>query len=157
MSQESSKRKLAMSADIAKLKGSISPLITPFRNGDVDYEAYAGLVDFQINQGSHGLLVNGTTSEPSTLTVAERNKAVDVAINTNAGRLPIVAATGSQSLAETKVLTSHAAAAGVDALLIVTPYYIRPPQRGIIEYYQEVTRGINVCLLYTSPSPRDEA
>ncbi|MBN06849.1 MAG: 4-hydroxy-tetrahydrodipicolinate synthase [Rhodospirillaceae bacterium] len=141
-----------MSADIAKLRGSIPPLITPFRNGDVDYEAYAGLVDFQIKQGSHGLLVNGTTSEPSTLTVAERNRAVDVAINTNAGRLPVVAATGSQSLAETKVLTSHAAAAGVDALLIVTPYYIRPPQRGIIEYYVEVTRGINVpWMIYHIP------
>ena len=141
-----------MPADIAKLKGSIPPLITPFRSGDVDYEAYAGLVDFQINQGSHGLLVNGTTSEPSTLTVAERNKAVDVAININAGRLPIVAATGSQSLAETKVLTSHAAAAGVAALLIVTPYYIRPPQRGIIEYYLEVTRGINVpWMIYHIP------
>ena len=127
-----------MSIDIEQLKGSIPPLITPFHNGEVDLEGYAGLVNFQVEQGSHGILVNGTTSEPSTLTVEERNRLIDVAMETVAGRIPVVAATGSQSLAETQVLTAHAVAAGVNALLIVTPYYIRPPQRGLIEYYLEV-------------------
>ena len=75
------------------------------------------------------------TAEPSTLTVDERNKLVDVAIETVRGRIPVVAATGSQSLAETELLTQHAVKAGADALLIVTPYYIKPPQRGLIEYY----------------------
>ena len=133
-----------MSYDLTKLKGSIPPLITPFSNGEVDYDAYAGLVEFQIDKGSHGILVNGTTSEPSTLTTEERNRTVDTAMATNKGRLPIVAATGSQSLAESKVLTRHAAEAGADALLIVTPYYIRPPQRGLIEYYLDVMNGIDV-------------
>ena len=128
-----------MSVSVQQLKGSIPPLITPFRNSDVDLESYARLVNFQVEQGSHGILVNGTTSEPSTLTLEERNRLIDVAMETVAGRVPVVAATGSQSLAETKFLTSHAAAAGVDALLIVTPYYIKPPQRGLIEYYLEVT------------------
>ena len=127
-----------MSIGVEQLKGSIPPLITPFRNGEVDLESYAGLVNFQVEQGSHGILVNGTTSEPSTLTVEERNRLIDVAMETVAGRIPVVAATGSQSLAETQVLTAHAVAAGVNALLIVTPYYIRPPQRGLIEYYLEV-------------------
>lgn len=127
-----------MSIGVEQLKGSIPPLITPFRNGEVDLEGYAGLVNFQVEQGSHGILVNGTTSEPSTLTVEERNRLIDVAMETVAGRIPVVAATGSQSLAETQVLTTHAVAAGVNALLIVTPYYIRPPQRGLIEYYLEV-------------------
>lgn len=121
--------------DISHLKGSIPPLITPFRNGAVDYDAYAALVDFQIREGSHGILVNGTTSEPASLTIEERNRIVDMAVSTNAGRIPIVAATGSQSLAETEQLTDHAVAAGADALLIVTPYYSKPPQRGLIEYY----------------------
>lgn len=121
--------------DISRLKGSIPPLITPFRNGEVDYDAYAALVDFQIREGSHGILVNGTTSEPASLTVEERNRLIDVAVSTNAGRIPIVAATGSQSFAETEQLTDHAVAAGADALLIVTPYYSKPPQRGLIEYY----------------------
>ena len=127
-----------MSIGVEQLKGSIPPLITPFRNGEVDLEGYAGLVNFQVEQGSHGILVNGTTSEPSTLTVEERNRLIDVAMETVAGRIPVVAATGSQSLAETQVLTAHAVAAGVNALLIVTPYYIKPPQRGLIEYYLEV-------------------
>ncbi len=117
------------------IRGSIPPVVTPFRDGEVDYEAYARLVEFQVTNGSHGVLVNGTTSEPSTLTAHERNRLVDVAIEAVDGRVPIVAATGSQSLAETQVLTRHAVAAGVDALLIVTPYYIRPPQRGLVQYY----------------------
>lgn len=121
--------------DLTRLKGSIPPLITPFRNGQVDYDAYASMVDFQIREGSHGILVNGTTSEPASLTVEERNRIVDIAITAAAGRVPVVAATGSQSLAETEALTDHAARAGADALLIVTPYYSKPPQRGLIEYY----------------------
>lgn len=121
--------------DISRLKGSIPPLVTPFRNGQVDYDAFAALVDFQIREGSHGILVNGTTSEPASLTVDERNQIVDIAVAAGAGRVPIVAATGSQSLAETEQLTDRAVAAGADALLIVTPYYSKPPQRGLIEYY----------------------
>lgn len=121
--------------DSSRLKGSIPPLITPFRNGEVDYDAYAEMVEFQIREGSHGILVNGTTSEPASLTVEERNRIVAVAISTAAGRIPVVAATGSQSLAETERLTDHAVRAGADALLIVTPYYSKPPQRGLVDYY----------------------
>jgi 4-hydroxy-tetrahydrodipicolinate synthase len=118
------------------LKGSIPPLITPFRKGKVDYDAYAGLVEFQVANGSHGILVNGTTSEPASLTVEERNRLVDVAVEAAAGKLPIVAATGSQNIIETEILSAHAEKAGADALLIVTPYYTRPPQRGLVEYYK---------------------
>lgn len=117
------------------LKGSIPPIVTPFKNGAVDYETYGSLVEYQVSNGSHGVLVNGTTSEPSTLTTAERNQLVDIAMATVKGRVPVVAATGSQSFAETEVLTRHAVKAGVDALLVVTPYYIRPPQRGLVQYY----------------------
>ena len=125
-------------SDSNKLRGSIPPVVTPIRDGEIDYAAYAGLIEFQVAEGSHGVLVNGTTSEPSTLTIAERNRLVDIAIETANGRVPVVAATGSQSLAETEVLTQHAVGAGVDALLIVTPYYIRPPQRGLVEYYLQL-------------------
>lgn len=130
-----------LSLDKDFLKGSIPPLVTPFRDGAVDYDAYAGLVEFQVREGSHGILVNGTTSEPSSLTVDERNRIVDVAVEAAAGRLTVVAATGSQSYAETEALTRHAAALpGVDALLIVTPYYSRPPQRGLVEYYRRLNQ-----------------
>ncbi|MDX1482195.1 MAG: 4-hydroxy-tetrahydrodipicolinate synthase [Woeseiaceae bacterium] len=138
--------------DRSRLKGSFPPIITPFSDGDIDVEAYAALVEFQIREGSHGILVNGTTAEPSTLTVDERNRLVDVAVDSARGRVPVVAATGSQSLAETKRLSRHAAEAGVAALLIVTPYYIRPPQRGLIEYYVEATAGLDLpWMIYHIP------
>lgn len=126
--------------DISMIRGSIPPIITPIKNNQVDYEAYSDLVEYQINNGSHGILVNGTTAEPSTLTLNERNRLIDVAIEVNAGRLPIIAATGSQSFIETELLTKHAVNAGVDALLIVTPYYIKPPQRGLIDYYLNISK-----------------
>src|SRR3984885_2292842 len=133
-----------VSVQLDRLKGSIPPLVTPFNDGEVDYEAYARLVAFQIKNGSHGILVNGTTAEPSTLSVEERNRLVDIAVQVAAGKVPVVAATGSQSLRETRELTEHAAKAGVDSLLIVTPYYIRPPQRGLIAYYLELASLTNL-------------
>lgn len=126
------------------LKGSIPPLVTPLRDGEVDYEAYAQLVAFQIKNGSHGILVNGTTAEPSTLSVEERNRLVEIAVQVAAKRIPVVAATGAQSLRETRQLTEHAARAGADSLLIVTPYYIRPPQRGLVAYYLELASISNL-------------
>ncbi|TAL98660.1 MAG: 4-hydroxy-tetrahydrodipicolinate synthase [Paraburkholderia sp.] len=126
--------------NLSSLQGSITPIITPFKGDSVDYDTYAKLVDWQIVNGGHGVLVNGTTAEPSSLTVSERNQLVDVAIEAAAGRVPVIAATGSQSLAETLELTTHADKAGVNGLLVVTPYYIKPPQRGLIEYYAEVGR-----------------
>ena len=129
-----------MSAAIDKLRGSVPPLVTPFKNGEVDYDTYANLVAMQVEKGSHGILVNGTSSEPATLTIEERNKLMDVALSVTARRVPVVAATGSQSLAETQKLTEHAARAGADALLIVTPYYTRPPQRGLVAYYLEIAK-----------------
>jgi len=141
-----------MPLPLDRLKGSMPPIITPFKGGDVDYDTYARLVEFQIREGSHGILVNGTTSEPAALTTEERNKLVDVAIGATKGRVPVVAATGSQSLWETVRLTEHAVKAGADALLIVTPYYTRPQQRGLVQYYLEVMRGIDTpWMIYHIP------
>jgi 4-hydroxy-tetrahydrodipicolinate synthase len=131
-----------MALPLDRLRGSFPPLFTPFRNGAVDEATYARLVEFQIAQGSHGIVVNGTTAEPASLTLTERNRLVSLAMDVVKGRIPVVAATGSQSLAETRALTEHAVQAGVDALLIVTPYYSRPPQRGIVQYYLEAVRGV---------------
>jgi 4-hydroxy-tetrahydrodipicolinate synthase len=123
-----------------QLCGSIPPLVTPFKNGEVDYATYEKLVERQIAGGSHGILVNGTTSEPSTLTIEERNKLVEVAVKTAAGRVPVVAATGSQSHADSVTLSKAAEKAGADALLILTPYFIRPPQRGMAEYFIDLAK-----------------
>lgn len=141
-----------MPLPLDRLKGSIPPLLTPFKNGEVDYDTYARLVQMQIDEGSHGILVNGTTSEPATLTTEERNRLVSLTVEIVKGRVPVVAATGSQSIWETKILTGHAAKAGADAVLIVTPYYTRPPQRGIIAYYLEAMRGIDLpWMIYHIP------
>jgi 4-hydroxy-tetrahydrodipicolinate synthase len=123
------------------LKGSFPPLVTPFKtDGSVDYDTYAALVDFQAKGGSHGIVVAGTTGEPSTLTPDERIELLKVAIGAAAGRLQIVAATGTQNHADTVRMTAAADKAGVDGLLIVTPYFIRPPQRGLEAYYLDLCR-----------------
>lgn len=141
-----------MMTNIDWLKGSFPPLITPFRDGAVDFETYARLIEHQIAGGSQGIVVNGTTGEPSTLSVAERNELVATAVRTAKGRIPIVAATGSQSLAETLALSQFAERAGADAQLIVTPYYIKPPQRGLERYFVEVTSRLKTpAMIYHIP------
>ena len=134
------------------LRGSIPPVVTPFRDGAVDEAAFAKLIEFQVRNGSHGVLVNGTTAEPAMLTLQERNRLVDVAVATAARRIPVLVNTGSQSLAETLVLTEYAERAGADALLIVTPYYSKPPQRGLVRYYLEVTKRLTIpWMIYHIP------
>ena len=118
------------------LRGSIPSLVTPFRGTAVDYDAYATLVEVQVNNGSHGILVNGPAAEPASLTMDERNRLVAVAAEAVAGRVTIVVATGAQSYAETEALTRFAADdPDVDALLIGTPLS-HPPQRGLVSYYK---------------------
>lgn len=129
------------------LRGSYPPLVTPLRHGAVDYDTFAELVEFQIREGSHGIVVCGTTGEPSTLTIEERSQLLEVAIDAAAGRVPVVAATGSQSHQETVALTVHAEEAGADAVLVVTPYYIKPSQRGLVEYYVDVAQRTALPLL----------
>lgn len=129
------------------LRGSITPIMTPFKNGEVDHDAYASLVERHINQGGHGILVNGTTAEPSTLSVKERNEIVDTAMSVARGRTQIVVASGSQSHAETIELSEYADKAGAQALLIVTPYYLRPPQRGLVSYYLDMAARTDLPIM----------
>jgi 4-hydroxy-tetrahydrodipicolinate synthase len=129
------------------LRGSYPPVITPFRDGKVDYDAFAKLIDRQAREGSHGVLVTGTTAEPSSLTIDERAELTRVAVQTVDHRIPVVAATGSQSLAETLDLSSRAEKDGVDALLVVTPYYIKPSQAGLVEYFCEVGKRSSLPLM----------
>ncbi len=134
------------------LVGSYPPITTPFREGTVDLDTYAKLLEFQVKNGTHGIVVNGTTSEPSTLTVDERNQLVKCAVEVVGKRIPVVAQTGSQSHAETVELTEFATKAGADALLVVTPYYIRPSQRGLVAYYEDIGKRTDLpMLLYHIP------
>src|SRR6266853_5940658 len=129
------------------LCGSYPPLLTPFRNGQVDLPKFAELAERQVREGSHGIVVCGTTGEPSSLTIDERTELVKVAVETISKRIPVIAATGSQSLAETTELTLKAEQAGADALLVVTPYYIKPPQEGLVQYFEEVGKRTDLPLL----------
>jgi 4-hydroxy-tetrahydrodipicolinate synthase len=129
------------------LRGSYPPLITPLRHGAVDYDTFAALVERQIGDGSHGIVVGGTTAEPSTLTIEERSQLLEVAVDAAAGRIPVVAATGSQSHQETVALTVHAESTGADALLIVPPHSIAPPARGLAAYYIDLGKRTNLPLL----------
>lgn len=129
------------------LRGSFPPLVTPFRGGKVDYDQFAQLVERQIGAGSHGIVVAGTTGEPSSLSLEERTELLKVAVSVAGRRIQVVAATGSQSFAETATLTEEAEQAGADALLIVTPYYIKPSQRGLIEYFTSVSQRTTLPLM----------
>lgn len=134
------------------LTGSFPPLVTPFRNGSVDYEAYARVVEHQIVNGTHGIVVNGTTSEPTSLTIDERNRLVKTAVEVAAGRIPIVAQTGSQSHSETVALTEFANSAGVDAIMVLTPFFIRAPQRGVVAYFEDIAGRTDLpVLMYHIP------
>jgi 4-hydroxy-tetrahydrodipicolinate synthase len=134
------------------LCGSLPPLVTPFVDGRVDFDTYAAIVEWHVREGSHGVVTCGTSGEPSVLTTAERRRLTEVAIEAAAGRIAVVAATGSQSHAETVELTEHAAAAGADALLVVTPYYIRPPRRGLVAYFADLARRSDLpFLIYHIP------
>jgi len=134
------------------LRGSYPPVVTPFRGGMIDFDKYAALIERQVREGSHGVVVNGTTAEPSSLTILERCELVKVAVEAAGKRIPVVAATGSQSLAETIELTERAEQAGADAVLVVTPYYIKPPQRGLAEYFVEIGKRTSLpVMIYHIP------
>ncbi len=124
--------------DTTFLHGSYPPLVTPLRDGAVDYDAFARLVERQVREGSHGIVVCGTTGEPSTLTLDERARLVQVAVQTAAGRLPVIAATGAESHMASIELLARAERDGAAAVMVVTPYFLRPPQRGLIEYYADI-------------------
>ena len=117
------------------LKGSMPALITPFANGQVDFETLKKLVDWHIDQGSHGLVPVGTTGESPTLTHEEHDAVVECVVGQAAGRVPVVAGAGSNNTAETVRLVQAAKAAGADAALVVTPYYNKPTQAGLAAHF----------------------
>jgi 4-hydroxy-tetrahydrodipicolinate synthase len=117
------------------IKGSLTALVTPFTDGKVDLDTLKKLVDWQIEQGSHGLVPVGTTGESPTLTHSEHDLVVETVVSHVAGRVPVVAGAGSNNTAETVRLVKAAKSAGADAALVVTPYYNKPTQAGLIAHF----------------------
>lgn len=133
-------------------KGSIVALITPFRDGEFDEPAFRALVEWQVAQGTHGLVPCGTTGESPTLSHAEDMRLVRSCVEAADGRVPVIAGTGSNSTREAISLTRHAKEAGADAALIVTPYYNKPTQDSLYRHFRAIHDEVDIpIILYNIP------
>lgn len=137
----------------AMFKGSITALITPFRNGVVDEAAFQKFVAWQIAEGTHGLVPCGTTGESPTLSHAEHDRVVELCIEVAKDKkVPVYAGTGSNSTEEAIRLTKHAKQAGADAALVVTPYYNKPSQEGLFRHFEAIARAVDIpIIVYNIP------
>ncbi|WP_158045095.1 4-hydroxy-tetrahydrodipicolinate synthase [Skermanella pratensis] len=132
--------------------GSIVALLTPFKNGKVDEKAFQSFVDWQIGQGTNGLVPVGTTGESPTLSHEEHMRVVELCIEAAAGRVPVIAGAGSNSTAEAIAFTRHAKKAGADAVLTVTPYYNKPTQEGLYQHYKAIHDSVEIpIIIYNIP------
>ena len=133
-------------------KGSNVALITPFKNNALDEEAYIKLIHFHMDNGTSGLVPAGTTGESPTLNHEEHQRVIDLCIKESAGRIPVIAGTGSNSTEEAISLTAHAEKAGANGVLIVTPYYNKPTQEGLYQHYKAINDNCGVpILIYNIP------
>lgn len=134
------------------IHGSIVPLVTPFRSGSLDERSLASLVEWQIASGSHGISVTGTTGEPSSLSRDERKRVYEIVSEAINKRIPFVPATGSNNLEETLELSRYAEKLGADAVLVITPYYVRPSQEGLYHYFRAIASNLALpVILYNIP------
>jgi 4-hydroxy-tetrahydrodipicolinate synthase len=133
-------------------RGAFTALVTPFKNGQVDYAAFKDLVESQIAKGIDGLVPCGTTGESATLTEKEHGEVIEFVVKTVNKRVPVIAGTGSNSTAEALQYSLHAQDAGADALLLTCPYYNKPSQRGILAHFRAIADGVNLPqILYNIP------
>ena len=133
-------------------RGSFTALVTPFKNGSVDEKAFRDIVDWQISEGTNGLVPVGTTGESPTLSHDEHKQVVEWCIDQADGRVPVIAGSGSNSTAEAIELSRHAEEAGADAVLIVTPYYNKPTQEGLYQHYKAINDAIGIpIIIYNIP------
>lgn len=133
-------------------KGSITALVTPFADGRVDEGALRALIDWQIEEGSSGLVPCGTTGESPTLTHAEHKQVVEITVKTVGGRIPVIAGAGSNSTAEAIDFVRHAQEAGADGLLVVSPYYNKPTQEGIYQHFKAIDAEAEIpIIVYNIP------
>ena len=135
-------------------RGSIPALVTPMRNGSLDEDAFRAFIDWQIREGSSGLVPVGTTGESPTLSHDEHQRVVEISIETARGRVPVIAGAGSNNTSEAIELAQHAERAGADAVLVVTPYYNKPSQRGLYAHFRAVAEAISIPLIIYNIPPR---
>lgn len=134
------------------LQGTLAALVTPFKDGQVDESALNRLIDFQISEGTDGLVMCGTTGESPTLSRGEQARILEIAVGKTRGRCPVVAGTGTNCTKKTLELSQQAQELGVDALMLVTPYYNKPSQQGLYEHFGYVASRVNLpIILYNIP------
>lgn len=133
-------------------KGSFTALITPFKDGKFDETSFRSLIDFQLKSGTHGLVPTGTTGESPTLSHEEHIRIVEVCIEQANKKAPVIAGTGSNSTEEAIYLTKHAEKAGADAALVVTPYYNKPSQEGLLQHFTKIANSVDIpIVIYNIP------
>jgi 4-hydroxy-tetrahydrodipicolinate synthase len=135
-------------------KGSITALVTPFKDGAVDFEGFEAFVDWQIREGTNGLVPVGTTGESPTLSHDEHKKVVEACIRAAAGRVPVIAGAGSNNTAEAIDLARHAEKAGANGLLVVTPYYNKPNQEGLYRHFKAINDAVGIPIIIYNIPPR---
>lgn len=134
------------------IRGSIPAIVTPFRDGKVDEKALAGLVEWHVAEGSHGIVAVGTTGETPTLTHEEHERCIEIVVETAARRIPVIAGAGSNNTEESVRLMRHAKAVGADAALVVTPYYNKPSQRGLHAHFKTLHDAVDLpIIIYNIP------
>jgi 4-hydroxy-tetrahydrodipicolinate synthase len=134
-------------------RGAFVAIVTPFIDGGIDEQGLKDLIEFQLANGTHGIVPCGTTGESATLSHAEHQRVVELTIATVKGRVPVLAGTGSNSTTETIELTRHAKEAGADGALVITPYYNKPSQEGLYQHFKTVAEAVDLPLvLYNVPS-----
>jgi 4-hydroxy-tetrahydrodipicolinate synthase len=138
----------------ATFKGSITALVTPFRDGALDEAAFRAFVDWQITNGTHGLVPVGTTGESATLSHEEHHRVVEICVAEAKGRVPVIAGAGSNNTAEAVRLAVHAEKAGADGLLVVVPYYNKPSQEGMYQHFKAVNDAVGIPILIYNIPPR---
>ncbi len=136
------------------IRGSLPALVTPFRNGQLDIESLRQLVEWQIASGSDGLVPVGTTGESPTLSHEEHDLAVETVVEAAAGRVPVLAGAGSNNTAEAVRLAQAAEHAGADAILVVTPYYNKPTQSGLVEHFTAIHDACDLPIIIYNIPPR---
>ena len=135
------------------LKGSNVALITPFKNGTLDIDAYIEIIHFHLKNGTNGLVPAGTTGESPTLSHKEHQQVIEICIKESNGKIPVIAGTGSNSTEEAISLTKHAEKVSADAALVVTPYYNKPTQEGLYQHYKAINDNCGIpILIYNIPS-----
>jgi len=138
---------------MTKFRGAFVAIVTPNIDGQIDEQGLVDLIEFHIANGTHGIVPCGTTGESATMTHAEHHRVVELTVKTVNGRVPVVAGSGSNSTSEAIDLTKHAKAAGVDGVLMVSPYYNRPSQEGLYQHFKAVAEAVDVpIILYNVPS-----